>query len=52
MSNTVKVSIKFLLKALKTEFGNIKEVHHTTVKKLEAEIDVFKHETAKLGHKC
>lgn len=51
VSNTVKLSINFLPKALKTEFRNINEVQDITIKKLESEIDFFKHETTKPEHK-
>ncbi|XP_052043652.1 centrosomal protein of 162 kDa isoform X1 [Apodemus sylvaticus] len=39
------------LKALETELGDIKEAHQITVRKLEAEIDVLKHQNADLEHK-
>lgn len=39
------------LKALETELGEIKEAHQVTVKKLEDEIDVLKHQNAELEHK-
>ncbi|XP_032765688.1 centrosomal protein of 162 kDa [Rattus rattus] len=39
------------LKALETELGGIKEAHEITVRKLEAEIDVLKHQNAHLEHK-
>lgn len=39
------------LKALETELGDIKEAHQITVRKLEAEIGVLKHENAELAHK-
>ncbi|KAL1781590.1 centrosomal protein of 162 kDa [Sigmodon hispidus] len=39
------------LKALETELGEIKEAHEVTVRKLETEIDVLKHQNAELKHK-
>lgn len=39
------------LKALEAELGEIKEAHQVTVKKLEDEIDVLKHQNAELEHK-
>ncbi|XP_031199355.1 centrosomal protein of 162 kDa isoform X2 [Mastomys coucha] len=39
------------LKALETELGHMKEAHQITVRKLEAEIDVLKHQNADLEHK-
>ncbi|XP_006983771.1 centrosomal protein of 162 kDa [Peromyscus maniculatus bairdii] len=39
------------LKALETELGEVKEAHQVTVRKLEAEIDVLKHQNAELEHK-
>ncbi|XP_038179768.1 centrosomal protein of 162 kDa isoform X2 [Arvicola amphibius] len=39
------------LKALETELVEIKEAHQVTVKKLEDEIDVLKHQNAELEHK-
>ncbi|CAH6777909.1 centrosomal protein of 162 kDa [Phodopus roborovskii] len=39
------------LKALETELGEMKEAHEVTVRKLEAEIDVLKHQNAELEHK-
>uniref|UniRef100_A0A8C5KJ83 Centrosomal protein of 162 kDa n=1 Tax=Jaculus jaculus TaxID=51337 RepID=A0A8C5KJ83_JACJA len=39
------------LKELESELADVKEAHQVTVRKLEAEIDVLKHENAKLEHK-
>lgn len=39
------------VKALEEELSDIKEAHQITVKNLEAEIDILKHQNAKLEHK-